>query len=139
MQRAEVDMTEFFRALANLKQHAPDLKVLHSAFYQETLYQNHSELFNAWLARYATRLSTQNDSDEARRIRMNLVNPRFVLRNYLTQLAIDAVMENDFGMLDKLMEAARHPYDDNIPAELTAKRPDWAINKPGCSMLSCSS
>ena len=139
MQYAEVDMTEFFRKLADIKQHAPDLSVLHSAFYQEILYQNHRTLFTAWLARYATRLSRQVESDEARRSRMNLVNPRFILRNYLAQMTIDGLMQNDFSMLDKLMVAARHPYDDNIPPELTAKRPDWAINKPGCSMLSCSS
>ncbi len=139
MQRAEVDMTEFFRKLADIKQHAPDLNILHSAFYQENLYQNHRALFNSWLVRYATRLSMQVGSDETRRMRMNLINPRFVLRNYLAQLAIDALMQNDFSVLDKLMQAARHPYDDNIPPELTAKRPDWALNKPGCSMLSCSS
>ncbi|MDO8208363.1 MAG: YdiU family protein [Gallionella sp.] len=139
MQRAEVDMTEFFRALANIRQHAPDLTVLRSAFYQETLYHNHRELFNTWLARYAARLALQKDTDEARRTRMNLVNPRFILRNYLAQQAIEAAMRDDLSLIDKLMEAARHPYDENIPAELTAKRPDWAINKPGCSMLSCSS
>jgi uncharacterized protein YdiU (UPF0061 family) len=70
---------------------------------------------------------------------MNLVNPRFVLRNYLAQQAIDAAMCEDTGLINKLMEAARHPYDDNLPSELIEKRPDWAINKPGCSMLSCSS
>lgn len=139
MQRAEVDMTEFFRALGNIRQHAPDLTVLRSAFYQETLYHNHSELFNTWLARYAARLALQKDTDEARRTRMNLVNPRFILRNYLAQQAIEAAMRDDLSMTNKLMEAARHPYDENIPAELTAKRPDWAIDKPGCSMLSCSS
>lgn len=139
MQHAEVDMTEFFRALANIRQHAPDLTVLRNAFYQETLYLNHSELFNTWLARYAARLTLQKDTDEARRTRMNLVNPRFILRNYLAQQAIEAAMRDDLSLTDKLMEAARHPYDENIPAELTARRPDWAINKPGCSMLSCSS
>jgi uncharacterized protein YdiU (UPF0061 family) len=70
---------------------------------------------------------------------MNLVNPRFVLRNYLAQQAIDAAMNDDLSLIDRLMQAARHPYDEDIPADLTAKRPDWAINKPGCSMLSCSS
>ncbi|HEX7454861.1 MAG TPA: YdiU family protein [Gallionella sp.] len=139
MQRAEVDMTEFFRALADVRQQSPELNVLHSAFYQEQLYQSHSELFNAWLERYVARLTLQKDTDEARRRRMNLVNPRFILRNYLAQQAIDAATQGDLSVIDKLMEAARHPYDENIPSELTAKRPDWAINKPGCSMLSCSS
>ena len=139
MQRADVDMTEFFRSLANIRQQAPKLAVLRNAFYQESLYRDHEVLFNAWLARYAARLALQEDSYEARRRRMNAVNPRFVLRNYLAQQAIDAAMQNDLSIIDRLMDAARRPYDDDIPSDLTAKRPEWAINKPGCSMLSCSS
>lgn len=139
MHRAQVDMTEFFRVLANIRQQSPALSVLRSAFYQDALYQEQGALFEAWLARYVARLALQQDTDEARRHRMNLVNPRFVLRNYLAQQAIDAAMNDDLTLIDRLMEAARHPYDEDIPADLTAKRPDWAINKPGCSMLSCSS
>jgi uncharacterized protein YdiU (UPF0061 family) len=139
MTQAEVDMTEFFRALAEIEQQSPRLEILYPAFYQLPLHENHSTLFNQWLQRYTRRLGRQQDSDEARRTRMNLVNPRFVLRNYLAQQAIDAVMVGDISMIEKLMQAARHPYAENLPAELIAKRPDWALNKPGCSMLSCSS
>ena len=139
MHRAEVDMTEFFRALANVRQQAADSEILRSAFYREPLYQSHRSLFNAWLERYAVRLALQQDTDEARRARMNRMNPRFILRNYLAQQAIDAATNGNMSLINRLMEAARRPYDEDIPASLTAKRPDWAINKPGCSMLSCSS
>ena len=139
LHQANVDMTEFFRTLADVKQKAPDLILLKSAFYNESLYLDHREKFDGWLKRYAARLSGQQDSDEARRLRMNAFNPRFVLRNYLAQQAIDAAMQDDLSMIGRLMQAARHPYDEDIPPELTAKRPDWAIDKPGCSMLSCSS
>ena len=139
MHRASVDMTEFFRSLAKVKRHTPDLSLLKGAFYQEDLYRDHEAKFDAWLGRYCARLSGQSDEDEERRLRMNAVNPRFVPRNYLAQQAIDAAMQNDMTVLEKLMEAARRPYDEDIPPELTAKRPDWALDKPGCSMLSCSS
>jgi uncharacterized protein YdiU (UPF0061 family) len=139
MQRAEVDMTEFFRALAEIKQQSPQVAALHNAFYRDELYQSHRELFTHWLQRYVARLARQNESDETRGIRMNQVNPRFILRNYLAQQAIDAAMQDDLSWISRLMDSARHPYDDRHPPELTAKRPDWAINKPGCSMLSCSS
>ena len=139
MQRAEVDMTEFFRALADIKQDTPELTVLENAFYSTTLYRNHQQLFEDWLTRYAARLLLQEDSDTARRNRMNLVNPRFILRNYLSQQAIDAAMNGDMAVLKRLMDAARHPYNEDIAADLIAKRPDWAVNKPGCSTLSCSS
>lgn len=139
MQQAEVDMTEFFRKLAEVKQHAPTLDTLRSAFYRDALYESHAALFNAWLGRYANRLGQQSDVDASRRVRMNKVNPRFVLRNYLAQEAIDAAMQDDLSMVERLMQAARHPYDDDHPANLIAKRPDWALDKVGCSKLSCSS
>jgi uncharacterized protein YdiU (UPF0061 family) len=139
MQQAEVDMTEFFRQLAEVKQHAPALETLRSAFYRTPLYESHAALFESWLVRYANRLGQQQDDDASRRVRMNKVNPRFVLRNYLAQEAIDAAMQNDLSKIEQLMQAARHPYDDNHPANLIAKRPDWALDKVGCSKLSCSS
>ncbi len=139
MHQTNVDMREFFRSLAKIRQQAPELSLLRKAFYRDHLYREHEAQFSAWLLRYAKRLSEEQDTDEARRLRMNAVNPRFVLRNYLAQQAIDSAMRNDMTVLERLMEAARHPYDENIPEALTAKRPDWALDKPGCSMLSCSS
>ena len=139
MTDAEVDMTEFFRKLAEVNSLDPKLEVLRSAFYHGALYDSHSAFFGQWLKRYAIRVGQQAESDESRRLRMNTVNPRFVLRNYLTQQAIDAVMLGDTKMITNLMQAARNPYSDSHPAEFIAKRPEWAVNKPGCSMLSCSS
>jgi uncharacterized protein YdiU (UPF0061 family) len=139
MQRAEVDMSEFFRALAELEQGAVDVELLRPAFYQERLMQNHRALFQQWLERYAARLGRQQESDAERRRRMNRVNPRFILRNYLAQQAIEAAEQGDLSMLDRLLQAARHPYGADLPPELTAKRPSWAVDKPGCSTLSCSS
>jgi uncharacterized protein YdiU (UPF0061 family) len=139
MQRAEVDMTEFFRRLADIDGQDAQLETLRSAFYQTHLYESHSTLFKQWLVRYATRLALQQDEDGERRTRMNRVNPRFVLRNYLAQQAIDAATNGDASMITRLMDAARHPYDENQPLDLIGLRPDWAINKPGCSKLSCSS
>jgi uncharacterized protein YdiU (UPF0061 family) len=71
---------------------------------------------------------------------MNRVNPKYVLRNYMAQLAIDAANQDDFSLIAELYEMLKHPYDEQPKHEKWfAKRPDWARTKVGCSMLSCSS
>ena len=71
---------------------------------------------------------------------MNQVNPKYVLRNYMAQLAIDAADKGDYSLIEELYQMLKLPYDEQPEYEKWfAKRPEWARNKVGCSMLSCSS
>ena len=139
MQRAEVDMTIFYRALS----HAGDAvspDVFADAFYDEAKRAAHAEDLRAWLARYRMRLADNALDAATRRETMRLANPKYILRNWLVQAAIERAETGDEAGIHDLLEVMRHPYDDQPGREYFAgKRPDWARDKAGCSMLSCSS
>jgi uncharacterized protein YdiU (UPF0061 family) len=75
-----------------------------------------------------------------RAARMNAVNPKYVFRNYLAVLAIEALEKGDVAPLERLMRVLARPYDEQTGEEdLAVRRPDWARERAGCSALSCSS
>jgi len=141
----ETDMTIFFRALTEVD-HGADgdeaqLAPLADAFYSpEALQGEVRARFFGWLRRLGQAVAAEGLPAARRRERMLSVNPRYVLRNCLAQLAIDQAEAGDASMIQELLEVLRRPYDDQPGMEkYAAKRPDWARQRPGCSMLSCSS
>jgi len=140
MHEAEVDMTLLFRGLADVDVDDPSPTPLDAAFYDPGKQQAAMPRLRAWLARYAERVRRDGGARDERRARMNAVNPRYVLRNYLAQQAIDRAAQGDDAEVDLLLDVLRRPYDDQPGRERFAeRRPEWARNRPGCSMLSCSS
>ncbi len=147
LQLTETDMTIFYRNLADVPCEQSDLSdddliaPLIDAYYDvDTLTAEIKAEIYAWLRQYQQCVRQEGIKDKMRRITMNKVNPKYVLRNYLAQLAIDKAEQNDFSMVNQLLELFRHPYAEQKEMEHYAvKRPDWARNRAGCSMLSCSS
>lgn len=141
---AEADMTDFFRQLARVgfasdpAQAAPE--ILRGAFYRDDHYRQFQPALSAWLQRYFARLAQDEQTPDERSENMNRINPRFVLRNYLTQQAIEKAEQGDPSLIHELLDVSRDPYRDQPGREaFAAKRPDWARHKAGCAMLSCSS
>jgi uncharacterized protein YdiU (UPF0061 family) len=150
LQLVETDMTRFYRLLADLEcQNTPAdeasdealMAPLMDAYYDpDQLTREHRQRIGNWLRRYGKRVLKDGTPDAIRRQRMNAVNPKYVLRNYLAQLAIDKAEQADFSLIGELLELLRRPYDDQPDQKQYArKRPDWARQRAGCSMLSCSS
>ena len=143
----ETDMTLFYRQLAkftkrqNITDWQHNIQFFQDCYYQQTqLNQYYGRQLTDWLEQYQLRLKQEARSDEQRQVTMNAVNPKYVLRNYLAQQAIDAAELGDYAVLQELQQVLQNPYDEQPEySHLAKKRPDWAKQKAGCSMLSCSS
>lgn len=135
------DMTMFYRLLIDLPDGNPDEEKLIN-YFGEAFYQmpdnSAKRSFSELLISYAERLKQNSVSREESREKMRRSNPYFILRNYLLHQAIEELEKGQDTIFRKLEQAMKNPYEESFP-EFFQKRPDWASEKAGCSMLSCSS
>ncbi len=150
MHKSEVDMTCFFRSLANVNpdDKDPNIDILRDAFYDDKdgvkiglkIDKTCDQQWTDWLNRYVGAMREKSVPAATRTTAMNAVNPRYVLRNYLAQEAIDLAEAGDYSRVHELQEILTNPYTENPKfSHFAKKRPDWARARVGCSMLSCSS
>jgi uncharacterized protein YdiU (UPF0061 family) len=140
----ETDMTLFFRNLSNVTKSDSTVKAMEkiqdSFYIPEEIKGPILESWQKWFSLYSERLQGEKLDDSTRASKMNQINPKYVLRNYMAQLAIEAADQDDFSLLNELYVLLQKPYDEQPEYQKWfAKRPDWARSKVGCSMLSCSS
>ena len=122
-----------------LARREPSVERLSDAFY-DVIDGPRSEVIDAWLRSYRARVAIEGISEAEREERMLAINPLYVPRNYLVQEVIEATERGDRAKLAELLDVLRSPYTEQPGrAHYAGKRPGWAENKPGCSMLSCSS
>lgn len=136
----EADMTLFYRRLAdwhlvpeNNSLSSENLADFFASVFYE--YKKDSPLLAEWFHLYSARVKKENKSPAEIARSMNLVNPYFILRNYIAQEVIE-----DLSKLEQVMQAMKNPYEENgFTREYFKLRPEWAKTKAGCSALSCSS
>ena len=141
LQLVETDMTIFFRNLSRFTNKKTSLQLIEKAFYDfKTVTKEVKNKWAFWFLNYEIRLQQEEISSKERKQKMDAVNPKYVLRNYMSQLAIDAADTGDYSLIDELFNLLKKPYAEQSENEKWfAKRPEWARDKVGCSMLSCSS
>lgn len=136
------DMTLFFRHLSDIKTSDTTEKALlqvNDAFYKK-INNLQNEGWIDWFGRYLNRLQVETNSNALRKSKMDLVNPKYIFRNYMAQLTIESAEKGDYSMIEAMFSLLKKPYDEQPEhAQWFVKRPEWAANKIGCSMLSCSS
>ncbi|MBL4801845.1 MAG: YdiU family protein [Emcibacter sp.] len=115
-----IDYTLFFRGLS---ENIPAPEANNSAF-------------KDWYQAYDKRLELENITPEQRRINMLTRNPKYILRNYLAQTAIEQAEQGDFSEVDRLMTLLRYPFNDQPDFDHYADSPpEWGRHME----ISCSS
>ena len=130
MQDGHVDFTQFFRKLSMFKPTDPaSAEAIRDLFLDRPA-------FDEWALQYAARLQTEASDDDQRRLAMNAANPKYILRNYLAQTAIEKAQNKDFSEIAKLLAILEKPFDEQPENEQYADLPpDWANDLE----VSCSS
>jgi uncharacterized protein YdiU (UPF0061 family) len=122
MHDSQVDYTNLFRGLGNFESAADaGNESLRDQFIDRAA-------FDAWSAAYRARLQQESGNDRERKARMDAVNPKYILRNYLAQHAIEqAEKQRDFSEIDRLLALLARPFDEQQGMEsYAAAPPDWA-------------
>jgi len=134
------DMTIFYQLLIDYTSNedsSEPLQHFSESFYKE-LSDKEGRTFTNWLQQYGQRRSSNSLPLAESQQKMREANPRFILRNYLLHQAIEELQNGESKLFEKLQNAMKTPYSNEHDA-FFSKRPSWASQKAGCSMLSCSS
>ncbi|MBC5773025.1 YdiU family protein [Pontibacter sp. KCTC 32443] len=135
------DMTMFFQMLTDLPLFVQSTQEVEDHFkdslYNDLTQEESAQLFSL-ITNYLERLNKNTITRQASQELMRKTSPRFILRNYLLHQAIEELEKGENQLFLKLQEAMKEPYSDKFD-EFFQTRPEWASQKAGCSMLSCSS
>lgn len=128
LQNNKTDYTVFFRRLCSFRQGEKN-DHLQRIFLDEAS-------FVKWAKDYQTRLNAENSDDKLRSEKMKRVNPKYILRNYLAQQAIEKAENKDYSDVDNLLKVLQSPFDEHPEFERFAEPPPMGMKKV---LVSCSS
>ena len=108
MHDSQVDFTSFFRQLGSIGMYESiEKNSLRDHFMDR-------DSIDRWFDDYLLRLKDENSIDEERKLMMDSINPKFILRNHLAQRAIELAQQNDFSEVQKLNAILSKPFDEQL-------------------------
>jgi uncharacterized protein YdiU (UPF0061 family) len=126
--QGQADFTNFFRALCTFDE-AGENQFLRDTFVERIR-------FDQWARDYGQRLISESSQKKDRQAEMRLINPKYILRNYMVQTAIVKAEKKDYSEVDNLLRLLTSPFEEQPGMESYAQEPpDWAKTLE----LSCSS
>lgn len=126
----KVDHTIFFRRLCDFDSN----DISNNSAIRDIFMQR--DIFDLWSTSYQERLAKEDDSDEQRAIKMKKINPKYILRNYMAEVAIQKAEEKDYSEIERLFTLLQNPFDEQPENESYAGHPpEWSQE----ISVSCSS
>ena len=122
MGESKTDYTAFFRGLGNFTTSASGGETNASTSFLD------APRSGGWADRYRNRLRMESSIDRERKTVMDSVNPKYVLRNYIAEVAIrKAVDENDYSEIERVRMLLKYPFSEQPGSEVyAAPAPDRA-------------
>ncbi|MBC7753321.1 MAG: YdiU family protein [Moraxellaceae bacterium] len=135
----QVDYNLFFRHLSQDRIDGHFFEEIKNISYKKDFESTEQSGWYDWIEEYGARIKLQARPDYLQTMKSS--NPSIIFRNYLAQQAIDAAEKDDYSLIEKYLEELKEPFKDRDLNHdpMAQKRPAWADDKPGCSILSCSS
>lgn len=130
MHKNRADYTNLLRDLGDFKTAAGESKaLLRDRFIDRAA-------FDAWAETYRARLRAEQSSDPVRKTLMDGANPKYILRNYLAQNAIEKAQQRDYSEVDRLLNLLSRPFEEQSGNEHYAAPPPDGVQH---IEISCSS
>ena len=102
---SKVDFTTFFRKLSGFDEDNLNNNIVLSKMFSDSSY-------GKWASYYAKRLKDESSNKTDRNILMDSVNPKYILRNYIAQKAIEKAEQGDYSEISKVYTILKNPFTE---------------------------
>ncbi|WP_298753978.1 protein adenylyltransferase SelO family protein [uncultured Arcobacter sp.] len=128
LQASKTDYNQFFYELTKCKNSDEIRKVIDISIYRQAL--------DKWLEDYIKAREEENSDFTEVQNSMKKINPKYVIKNYMLQEAIDKAEEGDFTLVNDLLNITQNPYGEHKEYERYSKATPLEFSNV---KLSCSS